>query len=407
MGLQRNIDLQRNLAHKPTLAQKEILAYKEILIVAGEASADRYGARLVRKLSSIGGEDLRFFGTGGDEMQRAGVRLISHVRDLATIGPREVLAHLQKYYQTFQELIRESRERRPAVAVLMDFPDFNLRLAKRLKRAGIPVVYYISPQLWGWRHGRIKLVQKYVDKMLVILPFEEEYYRQRGVAAEFVGHPLLEDFAPQFDRVAFLRRWNLVPERKTIAILSGSRRKEVEYILPTLLQAGLLVLEHLPAQFVISAAPTVGVDTVGRIASSILRGHKHEGSFRIVAADSRDILANADFGFVKSGTSTLEAALVGTPFLIVYKISPVSWHLANPLITVPFRGLVNLIAGEEVAPEFLQKKATPEAISRTAIEYLEEPEKGEAMKARLAGIRQMLSARCATDTVAQVLRGYL
>ena len=126
-----------------------------------------------------------------------------------------------------------------------------------------------------------------------------------------------------------------------------------------------------------------------------------------MAADSRDILANADFGFVKSGTSTLEAALVGTPFLIVYKISPVSWHLANPLITVPFRGLVNLIAGEEVAPEFLQKKATPEAISRTALEYLEEPEKGKAMKARLAGIRQMLSARCATDTVAQVLRGYL
>ena len=390
-----------------TLVDKENPGHKKILIVAGEASADRYGARLVRKLRSNSGENLSFFGTGGDEMQHAGVRLISHVRELATIGPREVLAHLQKYYQTFQELIRESRERRPAVAVLMDFPDFNLRLAKRLKQAGIPVVYYISPQLWGWRHGRIKLVQKYVDKMLVILPFEKEYYRQRGVAAEFVGHPLLEEFAPQFDRVAFLGRWGLMPERKTIAILSGSRRKEVEYILPTMLEAALLVLKRLPAQFVISAAPTVGAEMVNRIVSSILRGHEHEDSFRVVAAESRDILANADFGFVKSGTSTLEAALVGTPFLIVYKISTVSWHLANPLITVPFRGLVNLIAGEEVVPEFLQKKATPEAISETAIEYLEHPDKGEAMKARLAGIRQMLSARCATDTVAAVLKGYL
>lgn len=380
----------------------------EILIVAGEASGDRYGARLARKLAAgSDGKTLRFFGTGGDEMQEAGVRLVCHVKDLANIGPREGLAHLWTYYQTFQKLVRASRERPPAAAVLIDFPEFNLRLAKRLKRAGIPVICYISPQLWAWRKGRIKIVQKYVDQMLVILPFEEDYYRQRGVRVRFVGHPLLEKFAPQFDRSGFLGRLHLDPHRQTVALLPGSRRKEVDYILPTLLQASLLVLRQLPAQFVISAAPTIDPKHIERVVSTVLRGNPHADCFRIAAAESRDILANADFALVKSGTSTLEAALVGTPFAIVYKISALSWNLANPLVNTPFRGLVNLIAGEEVAPEFYQKKATSEALARITIEYLQDQEKAEFMRARLAGIRQMLSVRCATDTVASVVRSYL
>jgi len=382
---------------------------KEILIVAGEASADRYGARLVRKLRAMSGTEKApaFFGTGGDEMEQAGVRLVSHARDLASIGAREGIAHLPRYFQTFHRLVAEARQRRPAAAVLMDFPDFNLRLARRLKRAGIPVVYYISPQLWGWRQGRIKIVRKYVDRMLVILPFEEEYYRQRGVPAQFVGHPLLEDFAPKFDRPGFLGRLNLDSRRKTLALIPGSRRKEVEYILPTYLKAALRILDQTPAQFVISAAPTVGLEHVQHVCAGILQGHPQADHFRITTEESRDILANADFGFVKSGTSTLEAALVGTPFLIVYKLSALSWHLTHRLVRVPFCGLVNLIAGEEVAPEFVQDDATPEALSQTALEYLQKPEKGEVMRARLAGVREMLGSRRATDNVAEVLGTYL
>jgi lipid-A-disaccharide synthase len=384
---------------------------KEILIVAGEASADRYGARLVHKLlASSGGEDSSaplFFGTGGDEMQQAGVRLVRHIRDLASIGPREGLSHLRRYFQTFNTLVQQAIERRPAAAILIDFPEFNLRLARRLKRAGIPVIYYISPQLWAWRRGRIKIVQKYVDRMLVILPFEEEFYRRNGVRVEFVGHPLLEDFAPDTDRDSFLRRLHLDPARQTVALLPGSRRKEVDYILPTLLAASLQVRKQTQAQFVISAAPTVGAEYVQGLVSRILKNSLLENSFRISAAGSRDILASADFAFVKSGTSTLEAALVGVPFLIVYKISAASWTVGNLLIRTPFKGLVNLIAGEEIAPEFLQEKATPEALSRTALDYLEHPEKAAAMKTRLAGIRRRLSVRCATDTVAAVVRGYL
>jgi len=382
---------------------------KEILIVAGEASADRYGARLVRKLRAAGNGEKApaFFGTGGDGMERAGVRLISHARDLASIGAREGIAHLAKYFQTFRLLVAEARARRPAVAVLMDFPDFNLRLARRLKGMGIPVVYYISPQLWGWRQGRIKSVRKYVDRMLVILPFEEDYYRQRGVPAQFVGHPLLEEFAPKFDRTGFLGSLGLDPQRKTLALIPGSRKKEVEYILPIFLKAALQILEQMPAQFVISAAATVGSEHVQQVAASVLQGHPRANHFRITAEPSRDILANADFGFVKSGTSTLEAALVGTPFLIVYKLSALSWEITHRLVRVPFCGLVNLIAGEEVAPEFVQDDATPEALSRTALEYLRQPDKSETMRARLACVREMLGARHATDNVAEVLRSYL
>ncbi len=176
------------------------MSHKTILMVAGEASGDRYGAALVRRLRFLRRETLDVFGSGGDGMQREGVRLLCHVRDLASIGPREAVAHLGRYLRLYRDILGECRRRTPDVAVLLDFPDFNLRLAKKLKRAGIEVIYYISPQLWAWRRGRIKVIRRFVDKMLVILPFEEEFYRRHGVDVEFVGHPLLEDFRPDYDR---------------------------------------------------------------------------------------------------------------------------------------------------------------------------------------------------------------
>lgn len=382
---------------------------KAVLIVAGEASAERYGARLVRKLSAEcgPGETPEFFGTGGNEMEQAGVRLVCHIRELASIGPRESVSHLVRYYRTFRRLIELARARRPAAAVLIDFPEFNLRLAKRLKRAGIPVIYYIGPQLWAWRAGRIRIVKQYVDRMLVILPFEKEYYRRRGVNAEFVGHPLLEDSAPVQRREDFLLRYHLDPARQTVALLPGSRRKEVEHILPSLLEAALEIRKRVQAQFVVSAAPAVGVEYVQLLAARVAGGRVDESGFRVVTAEARDILANVDFAMVKSGTSTLEAAMVGTPFLIVYKISALSWAVGQALIRVPHWGLVNLIAGDKIVPEFVQENATPELLSRTTLEYLASREKREAMRSKLAGIRSVLGASCATDAVAAVVRRYL
>lgn len=385
-----------------------VVSKKQILIVAGEASADRYGARLVNRLNALHGPDaLCFYGTGGDEMQKAGVRLQCHIRDLAHIGVREALSSLRTYYRVFQSLVKESERCRPDLAVLLDFPEFNLRLAKRMKRLGVKVVYYISPQIWAWRSGRIRVIREYVDKMLVILPFEEEYYRARGVEAEFVGHPLLEDFCPNSNRTEFLNSLDLDPLHRTVAILPGSRRKEIDYILPTLLRASLQLLKELPAQFLVSAAPTVEFSHIDGIVKAIIPEDLRNKYFRLLPRASRDILANSDFAFVKSGTSSLEAALVGTPFLITYKISPLSWWIGSMLIRTPMKGLVNLIAHEIIVPELYQSEATPQKLARLAREYIVNPEKSAAMSSRLAGIRNILSIRCASDTAAAMVSSYL
>lgn len=381
---------------------------KRILIVAGEASADRYGAQLVQRLTSLHGSDsLYFYGTGGDEMQRAGVHLFCHVRELAHIGAREAVTSLRTYYRTYRRLVRECVALPPSIAVLLDFPDFNLRLAKKLKRLGVRVVYYISPQVWAWRSGRVRTIREHVDKMLVILPFEEEYYRKRGVKVEFVGHPLLEDFRPDYDREGFLKALDFDPARRTVAILAGSRRKEIDYILPVLLRAGQSLLKAIPAQFVISSAPTVEPGNIRDIVQSVLREDPHRDLFRVSTRDSRDILANSDFAFVKSGTSSLEAALIGVPFLIAYKISPISWGIGSILIRSSMKGLVNLIAQERIVPEFFQSEAEPERMARLALMYLEEPEKRDEMRLQLARIREQLSTRCASETVAATVSSYL
>lgn len=383
------------------------------MIVAGEASADNYGARLVRRLQSLHGTGaLEFYGAGGDAMQLAGVRLISHIRDLAHIGPREVVSSLRTYHRTFHGILDESTSPPPRVAVLLDFPDFNLRLAKRMKRLGVTTIYYISPQVWAWRSGRVRTIRRAVDRMQVILPFEEEYYRSRGVEAEFVGHPLLEEFTPvSSTREAMLGALHLEPARRTIAILAGSRRKEIDYILPTFLRAAAYLLEAAPAQFVVSAAPSIGTEHIRRVMNDVfsnLPGRRSPDElFRISTQPAREILANADFAFVKSGTSTLEAALVGTPFLIAYRISPVSWLIGSILIRSSMKGLVNLIAQKRIVPELYQREAEPEALAKVALEYLDAPEKGAEMRRQLAGIRTLLGARRASETVAETVSSYL
>jgi lipid-A-disaccharide synthase len=381
---------------------------KRILIVAGEASADRYGARLVDQLCRVHGHDaLQFYGTGGDEMQKAGVRLLCHVRALAHIGVREALSSLWTYYEAFRQIVNASRLQPPQLAILLDFPDFNLRLAKRMKRLGVRVIYYVSPQIWAWRGGRIRAIRERVDKMLVILPFEEEYYRKRGIEVEFVGHPLLEDFAPDRDRGSFFGRLGLDQACKTVAILAGSRRREIDYILPPLLHASQRILQEIPAQFLISAAPTVDPEHLRILTRRILRDDPSRDRFHILTVDARDILANADFAFVKSGTSSLEAALVGTPFLITYKISPFSWWIGSMLIRSPMKGLVNLIAQEKIVPELFQGDAEPERLAQVALKIMKEPEESAAMRSRLAGIRESLGARCASEKAAAAVSVYL
>jgi lipid-A-disaccharide synthase len=379
---------------------------KEVLIVAGESSADRYGAALVKRLNAMhGGGNIRFTGAGGDAMRAAGVELLAHVRDLGHIGPREAVTGLLTYYRVFRQLMDYAETKRPDVAVLLDFPDFNLRLAKKLNRIKVKTVYYISPQLWAWRGGRVNIIKKYVDKMLVILPFEESYYRDRGVAAEFVGHPLLEDFHTPENRAELLMSEGLNPEIETLAILPGSRRKEINYILPVMLRAAKLLGEN--RQFLISAAPTIDREIIEAIMRAEPASFHGRERFRVSTRNAREILASSDFAFVKSGTSSLEAALTGVPFLVAYKISALSWRIGSLLIRTPSKCLPNLLAGKRIVPELFQDEATPEALAGAAREYLENPEKCAAMRAELGKIRGRLGERRASDAVAAAVSDFL
>ena len=384
-------------------------APRSILLVAGETSADRYGAALVRKLRALNsGRELNFFGTGGDEMERAGVELLCHIREPAGIGIRDALRNMHTYLRVFKQLQQLCRERRPAAAVLLDFPDFNLRLAKRLKRLGIKVIYYISPQLWAWRGGRIKTVRRYCGPDAGYFAVRRRVLSCTGCERGFCG---TSDSRRIFRSAATERssskHLGFDPQIPTIAVLPGSRRGEVEYMLPLFLATARLILRRRPAQFVVSVAPAISPHQVSAIFAKAFNGSGERECFRVAAAPARTILANADFGLIKCGTSTLEAALVGIPFLISYRVARVNWLINNIMIRSRFKGLVNLIAGEGIVPEYLQRKATPEALSCAALEFLEKPEKVAAMKAGLATVRKKLGSRCASECAASLLGGYL
>jgi lipid-A-disaccharide synthase len=295
---------------------------------------------------------------------------------VAVVGLVEVVSHLPSIYGHFKRLLREVDARKPDVAVLIDFPDFNFRLAKQLHRRGIPVVYYISPQLWAWRKGRVKLVQKYVTRMLVIFPFEEEFYRKHGVEAEFVGHPLGE---------VEITRKDALPDfgNERIALLPGSRRKEVIMNLPTILEAAA-ILNSAERQFVLPVATTLDREWIGLL----LRTHPNLKVSLI--DDARQALANSSAAIVASGTATVEAAVIGTPFVMVYRVSPLTWVLGRRLVNVPFFSMVNLIAGREVVPELVQQDFTPQNVASRVQEILEDGPKRQAMIAGLAEVKTKL-----------------
>jgi lipid-A-disaccharide synthase len=313
---------------------------------------------------------------GGERMRAAGFEAVVESRDVAVVGLVEVVSHLPSIYGHFKRLLREVDARKPDVAVLIDFPDFNFRLAKQLHRRGIPVVYYISPQLWAWRKGRVKLVQKYVTRMLVIFPFEEEFYRKHGVEAEFVGHPLGE---------VEITRKDALPDfgNERIALLPGSRRKEVIMNLPTILEAAA-ILNSAERQFVLPVATTLDREWIGLL----LRTHPNLKVSLI--DDARQALANSSAAIVASGTATVEAAVIGTPFVMVYRVSPLTWVLGRRLVNVPFFSMVNLIAGREVVPELVQQDFTPQNVASRVQEILEDGPKRQAMIAGLAEVKTKL-----------------
>jgi lipid-A-disaccharide synthase len=352
----------------------------KVLISAGEASGEMYGAALLdalRAAAARSGQVIEAFGLGGQRMREAGCDTVIDANRVAVVGLTEVLSHLPQIYGEFHKLLHEIDLRKPDVAVLIDFPDWNLRLAKHLKIRGIPVVYYVSPQLWAWRKGRIKQIQKYISKMLVIFPFEQDFYSKNGVEAQFVGHPLADIEVPQ-TRINTGR----------IALLPGSRRKEIRMNLPTMLAAAARLRgEH---EFQIPCASTIDR---AWMQSEVNSAKRSVGADRLkieLTQDSKATLAAARAAIVASGTATVEAAVIGVPFVMIYMVSPLTYFIGKNLVDVPHYGMVNLIAGRRVVPELIQQDFTAEKVVAELEPLIADGERREQMLRDLHEVREKL-----------------
>lgn len=319
-----------------------------------------YGAQLIEALRQRDAS-LVFFGAGGERMCAAGCDIIVDAKDLAVVGITEIVSHLPKILGLYKKLIRAAAERRPALAVVIDSPAFNWRVARQMRRRGIPVVYYVCPQFWAWRQGRVKLLRRYIDKALVIFPFEERFYRDRGVDAVFVGHPLADLAPPTISRADYAARHNLDPTKQWITLMPGSRVKEVRMNLGTIVDAaGLLGRDN---EYLLPVAPTVNPELlrieIGKNKSGDARGGLPD--IKLVR-ESLPALHHSRAAIVASGTATVEAALMGTPFVMVYRVSPLTYLLGKPRVKVPYYAMVNLIAGEKVVAELVQHDFTAENV---------------------------------------------
>ncbi|MEI7672281.1 MAG: lipid-A-disaccharide synthase, partial [Deltaproteobacteria bacterium] len=324
---------------------------RRVMIVAGEASGDLHGGNLVRAMHQIN-PDLSFYGMGGKKMQAAGVELLADAADMAVVGLTEVVFKLGMILRVMRRLTNTLTKTPPALLILIDYPDFNLPLARAARKRGIKVLYYISPQVWAWRKDRIDIIRNTVDRMAVILPFEEEFYRKAGVDVTFVGHPLLDEVTRKYPRAAAQKRFGLQEEAVTIAILPGSRKSEVARLLPEMLGACRILIEKIsPIQFALPLAGTLAPDFV----RDILR--QFPVRVNVIPDEMYDIVAVADAAMVASGTATLETALLETPMVVVYKVSGLSYAIGRRFIQVDHISLVNLIAGRAVVPELIQNDA--------------------------------------------------
>jgi lipid-A-disaccharide synthase len=364
-----------------------------LLLSCGEASGDLYAGALIRELRSLDA-GVAVAGLGGPQVAAAGGRLLDDYRELAVTGLTEAVAKIPRSLSALRRIVRAAASDRPDALVAIDFPDFNFRLARAIKRLGVPVIYYISPQIWAWRPRRLATMRRIADRVLVIFPFEEAIYQNGDVPVEFVGHPLVDLATATAPRNEFLAARGLSPSAPTVAILPGSRTNEVSRILPDLLTAANLIRAAVPGvQFVVARAP--------HLDDRLFAGTGSVGV--IVEGDTDTVLASADLALTASGTATVQAALHDTPMVIVYRLSPMTYRLGRRLVTIGMIGMVNLIAGEKIVPEFLQEAFTPEAVAREAIALLTDRARVVEVKAGLARVRERLGGPGASRRAAQAI----
>ena len=397
-----------------------------ILISAGEASGEMYGAQLMAALrqhaagarsvqlgtpqgvadtSVRGPQELEFFGVGGEKMRAAQCEIIVDAKDLAVVGITEILGHLPKIWRLFHKLIAEVDRRKPDLAIVIDSPAFNWRVARQMKQRGVPVIYYVCPQFWAWRQGRVRLLRKYVDKALVIFPFEEKFYCDRGVNAEFVGHPLAGLPRPEISRQEYADNFGINSEKQWITLMPGSRVKEVRMNLPGMLEAARRLGSGY--EFLIPVAPMLDPGLL----RALLVGHTAQSGALPISdkfaasnlnASSEDFvvhlvpqalpaLANSRTGIIASGTATVEAAMMNLPFVMVYRVTPMTYWLGRSTVKVPYFAMVNLVAGEKVVPELVQADFTPEKVTTEVSKLIPDSQARQTMLNGLEKVRRLLS----------------
>jgi lipid-A-disaccharide synthase len=377
------------------------------MIVSGEPSGDAHAASLVGALREVSPQThFEFFGSTGAQMRAAGVDSVVNADELAILGLWEIGRALPKFWRALADLKSAANEKKPDAVILVDWPDFNLRLARWLHRRGFRVIYYISPQLWAWRSYRSRNIERDVDLLLSILPFEKDWYAARGMThVEYVGHPLSGEVRARYDRAEFCRRNHLNPAKPIVALLPGSRHKELVRILPPMLEAASLIAkDRSDVQFVIVTAPNRKIEEAKAIAASHLGTLKD--SLRIIHHETREALAAADVAAVASGTATLEAALLGTPLVIVYKESALNWRTLGSLITTEHYGLVNLIAQRRLATELIQDEFTGETLARELLSLLD-PRRSVQMRTELNEVIKNLGEPGASMRAAQAVMNFV
>jgi lipid-A-disaccharide synthase len=368
-----------------------------LLLSAGEASGDMYAARLATALKKRA--DVAIFGMGGPQMRAAGVDIVTDYSEVAVVGITEILAHLPSLVRAMRRLVAEAERRKPALAILTDFPGFHLRLARKLKGRGIRNLYYICPQFWAWRPWRVRVVRRRFVKALCIFPFEESFYGKAGVPVKFIGHPLVGCVRSSVDRKDFCAEQGLNPEEPLVAVLPGSRAAELRQHLPVLREACLRIRQQARAQFVVAAAPGASSAALAELRQS----PDAQLPLRVVEGRTYDALAAADAAIVSSGTATVEAALLNTPMVVVYRVTPLTALLAKPLVRTPFFSMVNLIAQRRVVPELIQNDFTPDRVAAEVLHLLRDPAARAQLRAGLADVRQRLGPPGAIERAADAI----
>jgi len=368
---------------------------KRVLIIAGEASGDLYGGNLVKAIRTVD-PSIYFLGVGGSHMKEAGVRLLRHAEEMAVVGLPGA-KRLLTIFEAFREVSASLTHWRPDLIILIDYPEFNLMVAGRAKRHGIPVMYYVSPQIWAWRSGRINTIRSRVDRMVVILPFEEKLYQEAGVKVSFVGHPLLDLIAVENEERSPCRRYGENGSRQLIGLLPGSRSSEVSRLLPVMLDMAAILVDMIPkVHFLVPLAPTISREQI----DPYLKGRNLP--LTVVTDSTHEVIRACEMIVAASGTVTLEAAIIGTPLVVVYKVNPLTYWLGKRLVKVNHVALANIIAGETVAPELIQHEVTPERIARESMKIFNDHGRKEWIKRRLQDVREELGTPGASDKAAAI-----